>query len=99
MSYQVSEHTRAQWRRLAEASGLPYATIVGQHVYDIQGLVSTLTAQHERATQAASDPALDAAGRTAAVAQLASLTTQLTRAQEQLAAYQQEAALPAPEHT
>ncbi len=81
MSYIIPEGTRKQWKKLADASGSPYAKIVGQHVYDIQGLVNVLTEQVAQAKQPATALAPD---------KLAELEHKLAASQEQLAAYQQE---------
>ena len=81
MAYKIPDGTLKQWKKLAAASGSPYATIVGQHVYDIQGLVNVLTEEVAQAKKPGTSFAPD---------KLADLEQKLAASQEQLAAYQQE---------
>lgn len=92
MTYTIPEATRAQWKKLASASGLPYATIVNQHLYDIRGLADVLSEQLERDQQTAGDTSQDEAARDAARADAAVLAKKLASAQAKIAAYEQEIA-------
>ena len=84
MAYTIPASVRARWRQLAQQSGSTYATIVGQHVYDIQTEIDTLTEALATQQQAVSE------GAAAAQAKIAALTTQLAHARDQLAAYKAE---------
>ena len=52
MTFTIPEATRTQMKQQAVAAGMPYATLVGQKVYDLQGLVDVLTAELHDAQQA-----------------------------------------------
>ena len=54
MAYSIPDKVRDQMHRQATASGLPYATIVGQRLYDLQGLADVLKTAVQQAQQAAS---------------------------------------------
>jgi hypothetical protein len=51
MAFMIPEATRAQMKQQAAAAGMPYATLVGQKVYDLQGLVDVLSAELHDAQQ------------------------------------------------
>ncbi|CCF85831.1 hypothetical protein [Nitrolancea hollandica] len=98
MTYSIPEATHARWKKLAADSGLPYATIVNQHLYDIRGLAGVLSEQLERDKQTVSDPSTDEAARDAARADAAVLAKKLASAQAKIAAYEREiASNPPPE--
>jgi hypothetical protein len=78
MAYTIPSGVRTRWQRMAQQAGLPYATIVGQQVYDIHNEIDTLT------------EALKTAQQAQAAAKIQSLTAQLAHCQEQLAAYEGE---------
>ena len=80
MTFTIPAAKRAAMQAQAQAAKMPYATVVGQHVYDLQGLVQVLTDQLAAATKAAD------------VKQVADLTHKLTARQAELAAYQHEQA-------
>lgn len=42
MAYTIPAAILAQMRQQAVNAGMPYATVVAQHVYDLQGLVAVL---------------------------------------------------------
>lgn len=78
MTFTIPDAVRKQMKQQAAASGLPYATIVGQKVYDLQGLVDVLTAELQDAQKVGD--------RT----QIGEITGKLTRRRAELAAYQAE---------
>ena len=92
MTYTIPEATRARWKKLAADSGLPYATIVNQHLYDIRGLADVLSDQLARDQQVAADTSKDEATRDAARADAAVLAKKLASAQAKIRAYEQEMA-------
>ena len=61
-TYTIPQATRDQWKKLAASSGLPYATIVGQHVYDLQGELSVLQDELTRVSGPAPASPAPAAG-------------------------------------
>lgn len=83
---------RAQMQQQAQAAQMPYATVVGQHVYDLQGLVQVLTDALATATKQAADPTAAADAHAAAIKQVADLAHKLAARQAELAAYQREQA-------
>jgi len=104
VSYIIAENTRNEWEKLASASGIAYSTIVGQHIYDLQGLIKVLSDELTELTQPAktglgtnntslnsSSPLLQPTqpNNTSPTKQ-AELTRKLSHYQEQLAAYQLE---------
>ena len=56
MAYTIPQATRDQWHKLAQSAGLPYAIIVGQHIYDLQGLIRVLEEELQKATQPTTSP-------------------------------------------
>jgi hypothetical protein len=78
MEYTIPDAVRAQMRALAASSGLPYATIVGQKVNDLQGLVDVLAEELAAAQQAAD------------ARKAGELSVTLARRRAELAAYQAE---------
>jgi len=52
MAFTIPDAARAQMKQQAAAAGMPYATLVGQKVYDLQGLVAVLSAELQDAQQA-----------------------------------------------
>ncbi len=78
MTFTIPDAERQRMRHLAASSGLPYATIVGQKVYDLQGLVDVLTSELAAAQQA---------GDTKKIGEL---TGKLAHRRAELAAYQAE---------
>ena len=78
MSFTIPDAVRQQMKQQAAAAGLPYATIVGQKVYDLQGLVNVLATELGEAQQA---------GDTKKIGEV---TGKLTRRKAELAAYQAE---------
>lgn len=78
MAFSIPDAKRAQMKQQATAAGMPYATVVGQHVYDLQGLVDVLSAELQQAHQAGNG------------AQTAEVQRKLTARQAELAAYRQE---------
>ncbi len=65
-------------KQQATAAGMPYGTLVGQKVYDLQGLVDVLTGELQQAQQAGN--------RT----QIGDVTGKLAHHQAELAAYKAE---------
>ncbi len=52
MTFTIPDATRAKMKQQATAAGMPYGTLVGQKVYDLQGLVDVLTSEMQQAQQA-----------------------------------------------
>ena len=92
MTFTIPPAKRAAMQGQAQAAKMPYATVVGQHVYDLQGLVQVLTDQLAGATKAAADITATADTRAAAAKEVADLTHKLAARQAELAAYQHEQA-------
>lgn len=75
---ELTDAARAQLRQQATAAGLPYATLVGQRLYDLRGLADVLTGELDQARQAGDDR------------QVAAATRKLARCRGQIAAYERE---------
>ncbi len=78
MTFTIPDAVRAKMKQQAAAAGMPYGTIVGQKVYDLQGLVDVLTA------------ALQAAQQAGDAKKIGEVTGKLTHHQAELAAYKAE---------
>lgn len=78
MTFTIPDAVRQQMKQQAAAAGMPYGTLVGQKVYDLQGLVAVLTGELQAAQQAGNSK------------QIAIVTGKLARRQAELAAYQAE---------
>jgi len=91
MTFSIPPAKRVAMQQQAQAAGMPYATVVGQHVYDLQGLVQVLTDELAHATKTAADTTVTADAR-AATKEVADLTHKLAARQAELAAYQHEQA-------
>lgn len=74
----LTDAARAQLRQQAAAAGLPYATLVGQRLYDLRGLADVLRGELDQARRAGDD------------GQVAAATRKLARCRSQIAAYQRE---------
>ena len=74
----LTEAERARLQRQAAAAGLPYATLVGQRLYDLRGLADVLSGELDQARQAGDD------------GQVAAATRKLARCRSQIAAYERE---------
>jgi len=70
----LTDAERAQLRQQAAAAGLPYATLVGQRLYDLRGLADVL----------------DQARQAGDAGQIAAATRKLARCRGQIAAYERE---------
>ncbi|HEX2914308.1 MAG TPA: hypothetical protein VH186_26145 [Chloroflexia bacterium] len=81
MASSLPEAKRSEMEKLAKDSGLPYATILGQHIYDLKGLESVLCSQLERAKTE---------GKGDTDKQVVELCRKLKECQEQIAAFEQE---------
>ena len=80
MAYTIPQATRDQWHKLAQSAGLPYATIVGQHIYDLQGLIRVLEEEVQKATSA--QPTSPTNSSITATTQHNATTTDLSPTQE-----------------
>lgn len=78
MTFTIPDATRAQMKQQAAAAGMPYATLLGQKIYDLQGLVDVLTGELQEARQAGDSK------------RIGDLTGKLAHRQAELAAYQAE---------
>lgn len=78
MAFTIPEAVREQMKQQAAAAGMPYGTLVGQKVYDLQGLVAVLSSELQAAQQAGNSK------------QIRDLAGKLARHQAELAAYQAE---------
>jgi hypothetical protein len=78
MTFTIPDATRAQMKQQAAAAGMPYGTLVGQKVYDLQGLVDVLASELEQARQAGDSR------------KIGEVTGKLARRQAELAAYKAE---------
>ncbi len=78
MGFTIPEAARRDMQQQATAAGMPYGTLVGQKVYDLQGLVDVL-ADELKAVQQSGD-----------TQQIGAVMGKLTRRQAELAAYQAE---------
>src|SRR4051812_18552879 len=90
MTYKIPETVKLEWKKQAQSTGMAYSTVVGQHVYDIEGLVEVLKQQLEQSTNAlktvpANSPEYEQVDR-----KIANLKAKLDHAEQQLAAYQAE---------
>ncbi len=74
----LTDAERAQLRQQAAAAGLPYATLVGQRLYDLRGLADVLAGELDQARQAGD------------AGQIAAATRKLARCRGQIAAYERE---------
>ncbi len=74
----LTDTERARLRQQAAAAGVPYATLVGQHLYDLRGLADVLAGELDQARQAGDDR------------QVAAATRKLARCRSQIAAYERE---------
>lgn len=84
----LPEEVRDQLKKQAQVAGLPYATILEQHIYDLQGLESVLEAELRDADQAlmANNPQSEPLLR----CKVAEVRHKLEACQAQIAAYQKE---------
>ncbi|MCA1668739.1 MAG: hypothetical protein LC793_15345 [Thermomicrobia bacterium] len=78
MTFTIPDAIRQQMRQQATAAGMPYGTLVGQKVYDLQGLVDVLTSELQQAQQAGDSK------------KIGEVTGKLTHHQAELAAYKAE---------
>jgi hypothetical protein len=78
MTFTIPDATRAQMKQQATAAGMPYGTLVGQKVYDLQGLVDVLTAELQQAQQGGDSK------------KIGEVTGKLARRRAELAAYKAE---------
>lgn len=78
MTFTIPDAVRQRMKQQAAAAGMPYGTLVGQKVYDLQGLVDVLASELRAAQQAGDSKKIGEA------------TAKLTRHQAELAAYQAE---------
>jgi hypothetical protein len=78
MTFTIPDAVRQRMKQQAATAGMPYGTLVGQKVYDLQGLVDVLTGELQAAQQA---------GDTKKIGEV---TGKLTRRQAELAAYKAE---------
>lgn len=91
MAYAIPDHVRQEMKRLADSSGLPYATVVNQRLYDLQGLVGALQSELADA-HAALNNASSAGDLEAAKTRESEVARKLAEAQDEVAAYQAELA-------
>ncbi len=91
MAYVIPDRVLQEMKKLAESSGLPYATIVNQRLYDLQGLVGALQLELHDA-QAALNRASSAGDLEAAKAHESEVARKLAEAQEEVSAYKHESA-------
>ena len=89
-TYIIPEATRTQWKKLAQATGMPYSTVVGQHVYDIQGLVEALDQELTQTTKTQSSTPANTTTFEETSRKVKELTAKLEHTRQQLAAYQLE---------
>ena len=85
MNNSFPDTERQKLQAQAKAAGLPYTTILGQHLYDLQGLEDILTTElaqlkqaHNPASPGASDAKTD------------EVTRKLTACQAEISAYKAE---------
>lgn len=78
MTFTIPDATRTQMKQQAAAAGMPYATLIAQKVYDLQGLVDVLTSELQDARQAGDSK------------RIGEVTGKLTHRQAELAAYKAE---------
>lgn len=78
MTFTIPDAVRRQMKQRAAAAGMPYGTLVGQKVYDLQGLVDVLTSELRAAQQ-------DGNGE-----HIGDVTGKLARRRAELAAYKAE---------
>lgn len=78
MIFTIPDAVRQQMRQRAAAAGMPYGTLVGQKVYDLQGLVDVLTSELQQARQVGNSE------------QIRAVAGKLARHQAELAAYKAE---------
>lgn len=78
MTFTIPDAVRQRMRQQAAAAGMPYATLVGQKVYDLRGLVEVLAGE------------LQAARQTGDRTRISEVAGKLARRQAELAAYQAE---------
>jgi hypothetical protein len=78
MTFTISDAVRAKMKQQAAAAEMPYGTIVGQKIYDLQGLVDVLTAELQAAQQAGD------------AKKIGEVTGKLAHRQAELAAYKAE---------
>ena len=90
MAFIIPDKTIKQMQAQAAAAGMPYATILKQHLYDLQGLEEVLSSEQLQAKQALSEIPPNSPGFKEASAKLADLTGKLANCQAEIAAYQQE---------
>lgn len=89
MAYTIPEKVRDQMQQQATAAGLPYATIVAQRLYDLQGLATVLQTTLDQAQQAVRTTT-DPVALAAAKKQVADVSHKLAHCQDEVTAYQQE---------
>ncbi len=84
MTFTIPDAVRQQMKQQAATAGMPYGTLVGQKVYDLQGLVDVLTGELQAARQAGDSK------------KVGDVTGKLAHRQAELAAYiaEQQAAGP-----
>ncbi len=78
MTFTIPDDVRQQMRQQSAAAGMPYGTLVGQKVYDLQGLVDVLTSELQQARQAGNSK------------QIGEVAGKLAHRQAELAAYKAE---------
>ncbi len=78
MTFSIPDTVRQKMKQQAAAAGMPYGTLVGQKVYDLQGLVDVLTSE------------LQAAQQTGDSKKIGDVTGKLAHNQAELAAYKAE---------
>lgn len=91
MAHTIPDHVRQEMKGLAGSSGLPYATVVNQRLYDLQGLVGALQSELNDARAVLND-ASSAGDLEAAKAKESEVARKLAEAQEEVEAYQAELA-------
>jgi len=90
MGNTLSEVQRQQLQAQAKAAGLPYATILAQHLYDLQGLEEVLTAELTQAKQGVGTTSTNSATSSTANSKIAEVTRKLTTCQAEITAYNTE---------
>lgn len=90
MAYTIPDATRQQWKKQAQAASMAYSTIVGQHVYDMQGLVEVLDQQLAQATKDLNGTAPNTPGFEEATKKVKELRVKLDQSNQKLAAYRLE---------
>ena len=99
MSYIIPDNLKKAWKTQAQSAGMAYSTVVGQHIYDLQGLVEVLKQQLQQAMDTLKTLPNNSSDYEPTEHKITNLKAKLDHTEQQLAAYQAEQQQGGPETT